>query len=111
LRVFAGQLGPIWPGVDNLPPHVKALYGVFLARIEHQIDEAREFLAKLAISAAKSEIDYSGTDALIKKYGDSKAAKRCLSIHAYITTVMAAMIELCRVDGVLASAFFMVKAN
>jgi len=83
------------------------LYAVFLARLEHELDVAREYLAQLAASAAKGSIDYSQTDTLIKKYGNGKAAQLCMRKHAYVYTVMASMLELARVDGVLASADFL----
>ena len=32
-KIFAMQLGPLWKGADKLPPHAKALFAVFAARI------------------------------------------------------------------------------
>ncbi len=106
-QVFASQLGPLWSGVDNLPPHTKALYAVFLARAEHDTDACRGYLAKLSRSAAKGTIDYSDTEEFLKKYGKCKGAKLCQSRHAYVSTLMASMLVLARVDGVLASSDFL----
>lgn len=106
-QVFSAQLGPLWTGVEYLPPHTKALYAAFLARIEHDTDTCLKFLANLSISAAKGSMDYSETDDILKKYGKSKAAEKCLAKHAYVSTVMAAMLILARTDGVLASANFL----
>ncbi|MBN9287051.1 MAG: hypothetical protein BGO43_11750 [Gammaproteobacteria bacterium 39-13] len=107
MQAFASQLGTLWSGVNNLPPHTKALYAAFLARTEHDTDTCRGYLAKLARSAAKGTIDYSDTEEILKKYGKSKAAQKCQQKHAYVLTVMASMLTLARVDGVLASADFL----
>lgn len=106
-QVFSSQLGPLWSGVNNLPPHTKALYAVFLARAEHDTDACRAYLMKLAKCAAKGNMDYEDTEAILKKYGNSKAAQMCHTKHAYVLTVMASMLVLARVDGVLASADFL----
>lgn len=106
-QVFATQLGPAWSGIDNLPPHTKALYAAFAARIEHDTDGCLEYLAKLAKSASKGEMDYSMTETLLKKYRDSKAIVLSQTKHAYVSTMMATMLELARSDGVLASANFL----
>lgn len=106
-QVFASQLGPLWTGVDDLTPHTKALYAVFAARAEHEPEVARSYLSQLARSAAKGAMDYSETNKLIKQYGNCKAVQLCLNRHAYVYTVMASMLELARLDGVLASADFL----
>src|SRR5262249_46139657 len=100
------QLGSLWQGVDALPPHTKALYAAFSARIEHDTDACLAYLAKLARSAAKGTMDYSDTEEYLKKY-KSKAADLCQGKHAYVLTVMAGMLMLARADGVLASANFL----
>lgn len=105
-QTFAAQLGPLWQGVDALPPHTKALYAAFLARVEHDTDACRAYLGKLARSAAKGTMDYSDTDEYLKKY-KSKAADLCQKKHAYVSTVMTGMLTLARTDGVLASADFL----
>lgn len=108
IRVFTNQLGPLWEGPHKLPPHTKALYAAFLARIEHDTPATRAYLNKLALSAAKGDVDYSDTEDLINKYyKKSKPAQLVEQRHAYVLTVMAEMLELARVDGVLASADFL----
>ncbi|MBS0286302.1 MAG: type IVB secretion system coupling complex protein DotM/IcmP [Proteobacteria bacterium] len=106
-QAFANQLGPLWSGVNNLPPHTKAIYAAFLARTEHDTDACRALLGKLAKTAAKGQVDYSDTEEYLKKYGKSKAATKCQQKHAYVLTVMASMLLLARVDGVLPSADFL----
>lgn len=105
-QTFASQLGPLWQGVDALPPHTKALYAAFLARVEHDTDACLGYLGKMSRSAAKGTMDYSLTDEFLKKY-QSKAAEKCQKRHAYVSTVMAEMLMLARTDGVLASANFL----
>lgn len=107
-RVFSQQLGPLWEGADKLPAHIKALFAVFVARAEHEPEVARNYLKKLAISAAKGQIDYSETEDLLKKYyPKSKPTHLIEKRHAYVSTVMTSMLEVARTDGVLASADFL----
>jgi intracellular multiplication protein IcmP len=107
-RVFSQQLGPLWAGPDKLPPHIKALFAVFVARAEHEPEVARNYLKKLSISAAKGQIDYSETEMILKKYyAKSKPTHIIEQRHAYVSTVMASMLEVARTDGVLASADFL----
>ena len=44
---------------------------------------------------------------LLKKHKDAKLIKKLESRHAYVSTVMAALLELARTDGVLATADFL----
>lgn len=106
-RVLASQMGPMWQGVNRLPPHTKALFSIFCARIEHQPDEARAYIYELAAEAAKGELHYRRTDEFLKKYGSAKAVQLCLKRHAYVYTMMASFLELARTDGVFASADFL----
>lgn len=106
-QIFSTQLGPLWSGVNNLSPHTKALYAAFAARIEHDTDACLEYLKKLSISAAKGAVDYSDTDAYLKKYGNAKGVQHCIKHHAYVLTIMASMLVLARVDGVLPAANFL----
>lgn len=106
-QVFCSQMGALWTSVDDLPPHTKALYAIFAARIEHDTEACRAYLMKLAQAAAKGKMDYSDTEALIKKYGHSRAVQLCQQRHAYVSTNMASLLGLARTDGVLASADFL----
>lgn len=107
-RVFSQQLGPLWEGPDKLPPHIKALFAIFVARAEHEPEVARNYLKKLSITAAKGQIDYSETEELLKKYySKSKPTHLIEKRHAYVSTVMTSMLEVARTDGVLASADFL----
>jgi intracellular multiplication protein IcmP len=105
-QVFAAQLGPLWTGAKQLPPHTRAMFATFLLRAEHKPDEARALLAKLSLSAAKGVLDCNEADEVIKKYGKNKIVQRCLERHAYVMTVMAELLEIARLDGVFATADF-----
>jgi intracellular multiplication protein IcmP len=99
-------MGPLWEGEFALPEHYKALFAVFLARIEHDTKSASELLDDLAISYTKGAPDFSLVEDILKKHRQSKAAMKCVQSHAYVFTVMASMLKLARTDGVLATADF-----
>lgn len=105
-QAFAAQLGPLWVGAKQLPPHTRAMYATFLLRAEHKPDEARALLAKLALSATKGALDCREADEVIKKYGKNKVVQRCLERHAYVMTVMAELLQIARLDGVFATSDF-----
>lgn len=105
-QVFAAQLGPLWVGAKQLPPHTRALFAALLLRAEHKPDDARALLAILSVSAAKGALDCTEADEIIKKYGKNKVVQRCLERHAYVMTVMAELLEIARLDGVFATADF-----
>lgn len=106
LDVFRAQMGPLWEGVQQLQGHRKALFALFLARIEHDTTGARELIQDLAISYSKGTPDFTLVSQLLKKHSQSKVAARCIQNHAYVMTVLGAMLQLARTDGVLASSDF-----
>lgn len=105
-KLFALQLGPLWKGVQALPPHTKALFAVFAARIAADTETAANLLRQLSLSAG-SKLDMSGVDALIKKHEGHKQVQEAINTHAYVLTVMASMLQRARDDGVQASADFL----
>lgn len=107
IRVFVSQLGAQWQGIDQLAPHVQALFAAFAARVEHDSTAAAGIIAQLSISAAEGKINYTGVTKLLRQYIKSKAVQRCVTRHAYVYTVMASMLELARTDGVFATADFL----
>lgn len=106
-KIFALQLGPLWMGTDKLPPYARALFAVFAARINADSKGAAQMLKQLSMSSLNRSLNYSGVDALLKKHQDTKAVKEVVSLHAYASTVMAAMLKASRDDGVQASADFL----
>lgn len=107
--VFAAQLGPRWSGPDALPPHRKGLYAAFLLRVA---GEPTEGLAKFRLMSRTfaadglAGMDTSFADAVIAKHGEHPNVKRAIAQHAYVSTVMATLLQLSRADGVLASPMF-----
>ncbi len=105
-KVFALQLGPAWQDVNKLPMHAKALFAVFAARINADSKAAAELLAKMSESAGR-KFDEAMIDALLKKHENTKLVQQIIQSHAYVSTVMAAMLLGARDDGVQASADFL----
>ncbi len=105
-KVFINQIGPLWPGTDKLPPHVKALFAALAARINADGKGSADLLESINRSAA-GKLDFTGADALCKKYQDTKPVRTIVQSHAYLLTVMASMLANARQDGVQASADFL----
>lgn len=105
-RVFVLQMGPLWEGVDRLPIHIKALFGIFMARIDDDKSTSLEMLAQIAKSAGSGKLDFSHVNELANKYKSHKAIRWVVERHAYVYTVMATLLEMSRAEGVLASAEF-----
>lgn len=105
-KIFMLQLGELWPGVDKLSPHVKALYASFAAKVARDGASAKKLLDKISASSLH-RLDFSGTQELLKKYKDHPQVVKTTQKHAYTLTVMAAMLEASRLDGVLSSAEFL----
>lgn len=105
-KVFALQLGPRWEGVDRLPPYAKALFAVFAARINAETKPAAAILQQLNRSSL-DKFNYVGVDQMCKKHLDSKLVKEVVEGHAYVLTVMGAMLIAARLDGVQAAADFL----
>ena len=107
--LFTLQLGRPWRGVEALPPHLQALFGVFAAKANGDRDTAYAVLAALsnAYNTEKNTITCENPLLLCHKYQHVKAVKLVTSSHAYELTVMASMLELARYDGVLSSSDFL----
>ena len=106
-KFFASQLGRLWEGPDKLPRHLRALFACFMAQACRDKDGARDGLRALALSmAAGGKPDYSFVDALIEKHINDDRVKPAMEKHAYVATVMAAMLEAARKNGVLPPCYF-----
>jgi len=105
-KIFALQLGPAWHGTNKLPIHIKALFAVFAARVNADSKAAADLLAKMSATAGKT-YDEAVIDALLKKHENTKLVQQVINSHAYVLTVMAAMLQAARDDGVQASADFL----
>jgi len=103
-RLFALQIGPYWKGPENLNPHTKALFAIFAARANRDSEAAKKLSDQIALSTISPKLDFSGVDAVLKKYKDTKVVTRITNRHAYVQTVMASMLKLARTDGVFPAA-------
>ena len=50
-KIFAMQLGPLWGGVNKLPPYARALFAVFAARINADSKSAANLLKQMSASS------------------------------------------------------------
>jgi intracellular multiplication protein IcmP len=106
-RVFSSQMGPLWGGLESLPPHAQCLFAIFAAKGSDAVEEANALMRQVAASSGGDTLDYSGTRQLLVKYiSNNPAVGRAVGPHAYILTVMASMLELARTSGVVATAEF-----
>ena len=106
-RIFTLQLGSYWMGAERLPIHIRALFAIFAARINHDSAAAAQLISQIGVSTAQGELSFAGVDALLDKYKDSGAVRVICERHAYVMTVMATMLEQARTDGVMATADFL----
>lgn len=117
--LFTKQLGPIWEGVDKLPPLEKALFAVFCTQAAGKQGEAWKMIEQLAFSFKEGERDNqgklvtphyantSGTEKLLEKYGEIPAIRQIQDIHAHKYNVMFAALALARKKGRLLHANFL----
>lgn len=106
-KVFVKQLGELWRSPEDLTPHRRALLVIFAAKAIGDRDVANKLLQQIARSARDPQLNFNGVDALWPKYKENKIVKEIISRHAFEYGVLAAMLELARTDGVLASAEFL----
>jgi intracellular multiplication protein IcmP len=106
-QVFMLQLGSLWMGPNALPIHTKALFAIFAACANQDRDSAFKLLKQIDISSGEGKLNFEGVQELLVKHYNSKLVGRVLQKHAYVFTVMAAMLELARTDGVFASSEFL----
>lgn len=105
--VFVQQLGKRWTGIETLNAHTKALFAAFSARIGRDGPGSMKFLDQISASSATGKLDFSGTTELLRKHIKNPEIGKVIGGHAFVFTVMAAMLEKAREDGVLATADFL----
>ncbi len=106
-KVFIRQLGELWRSPEELTAQRRALLVIFAAKAMGDRDMGNKLLQQIALSAKDPTLNFSGVDALLTKYTDNKIVKTIMARHAFEYGVLAAMLELARSDGVLASAEFL----
>lgn len=107
-KVLSLQLGAKWRGAQYLPPHLKALFAIFAAKMNEDRKGAEKLLDQIAASSSGDKFNFVGVDEVVNKYISTKKVARIISLHGYVTTVLASMLDEARsVGGVLASAEFL----
>lgn len=106
-RILTLQLGPYWAGFDALNPYTKALAAIFIAKLNRDRDGAVKLLKILNQSSVKGQLDLTLVPSLLNKHRNSELVRDIIPKHAYVTTMMASLLEAAREDGVLATADFL----
>ena len=106
-RLITLQIGPLWKGLDALPIHIKALALIFLARATGQRPLANKILRQISASATGGQLNFAGVSDNLKQFYQHRIVQWLEKRHAYMTTVMASLLEISRSDGVLATAEFL----
>lgn len=106
-RIFTLQLGAAWEGFDRCPMHVRALAAVFMARMNRDRQAANMILAVLDKTTVEGKPNYAIALDTLKKYQNTESVQEIVSRHAYLLTVMAALLAASRQDGVVPSAEFL----
>lgn len=106
-QFFIKQLGPRWEGPNRLPMHTRALFAAFIARIGSDYDGSHKLLIQIAKSATGGKLDFSGVNELVAKHVNNDIVQETIRRHAYVLTVMTALLKTARLTGVLASADFL----
>jgi intracellular multiplication protein IcmP len=108
---FSNQLGPLWVSVENLSKHERALFGIFAAFANYQRDLANKMLDQISASVTQDSLktgnlNFSGIDDLVDRFGNSVAVQRVLERHAYTSTVFMALLKSGRSTGIVANSLF-----
>ncbi len=106
-RVFALQMGAVWSGAENLPHHIQALFVIFVAQIERDFSVKDTLIEQISNSVRHQTLDFRGVSELASKYKDAEVVRWVEQRHAYLGTVMPTLLEIARMNGVLASAEFL----
>ena len=106
-RVFTLQLGPVWNGFEQCPPHARAVAAVFMARMNRDKAAAFHILSSLDKSISEGKPNYNVAIPTLKKYQKTELVQAVLSQHAYLLTVIASLLEGSRDDGVMPSSDFL----
>lgn len=96
--VLVKQMGPLWLGHKAMKPYSRALFALFITRINKDFKAGDALLIQLATSAAtpSGALDLTNVDELIAKYLDTRAVKLILKNHAYERSVLMSCLERAR---------------
>lgn len=109
--IFSDQLGALWTGVEHLKPHEQALFAIFAAYVNYKREEAEQKLEAIARSINPKSLKTGNipfnTQALLKKYGDTKQVKAIVDRHAYVRTVFMEMLTQARSSGIVLNSLIL----
>ncbi len=106
-RIFTMQLGPLWVSAHHLPIYMQALFVIFASRGIGKRKIGDDLLEQIARTAQHGKMDFSGTKLAMVKLRNNDLIAKVVYRHAFVSTVMAAMLEFARCDGVLATSEFL----
>jgi intracellular multiplication protein IcmP len=106
-RVFTLQLGAYWDGFEHCPPHARALAAIFIARMNRDRSAAKLIAETLDKTSIEGKPDYAVALPTIKKYENTEIVQEVVQKHAYLLTVLAALLLASRDDGVVPSVDFL----
>lgn len=104
-KLFATQLGRLWEGPRRLRVHERALFACFIAQICGRRDECMRGLELLTRSSVNEALDTTFTDELLEKYKDDKRVRLVVRRHAYVSTVLMAVLSKARRLGKLSPSY------
>jgi intracellular multiplication protein IcmP len=104
---FIKQMGPPFEDLNKMPIHAKALFAIFAARANNDVEGANKLTTQIAASSAGGKMDFSGALPLMRKHYNTKPIARILGQHAYLYTVLPSVLELARTTGVLPPSDFL----
>jgi intracellular multiplication protein IcmP len=109
--IFANQLGDLWTGSEHLQPHEQALFAIFSAYVNYKRDEAEDKLESIARSINPNSLKTGkipfNTEAMLKKYGNSKPVEAIVKRHAYVRTVFMEMLTQARTSGIVLNSLIL----
>lgn len=116
------QLGPLWRGVNNLPPYAKGIYAALALRVaavqqneyklkKIEIDKSQFYLRQMSRDYAEakgdvSKMDFSWANEVIRNTAKSPLIKLVHTRHAYFYSTFAMMLQIARLDGVVGNAMY-----
>lgn len=106
-KLFATQLGRLWEGPHRLRTHERALFACFIAQICGHRDECMRGLDLLTRSSVHESLDTAFTDSLLEKYKDDKRVRLVVRRHAYVSTVLMAVLAKARRLGKLSPSYML----
>lgn len=118
IDVFRSQLGKEWTTIEDLTQEEKFILSILITKANRKGDDAKR-LGETIATAYTSEKKYSkkelksfmdkaikDSNAALHTYGKSDIFLDTVAQHYYIRTMLPRMLEMARIDGVLATADF-----